>query len=229
MPRYLTNKTFAFLKDLDANNNREWFKANKDRYESDVREPALDFIEEFADKLLKISPHFIADARKQGGSLFRIHRDTRFAKDTTPYKTHTGMQFRHVATKDDVHAPGFYLHIEPSESWAGIGLWQPATADALKIRQAISDDPAAWKKAAYGKRFTDTFELSDGNKLQRPPAGFDPDHPYIEDMKRRDFTAGTRLSQKQVTSEGFLDEYAAMCKTASPFLAFLSRAVGVAF
>ena len=229
MPRYFTNKTFAFLKDLDANNDREWFKANQARYESEVREPALDFIEDFADKLLKISPHFVADPRKQGGSLFRIHRDTRFSKDKTPYKTHSGLHFRHVATKDDVHAPGFYLHIEPGECFAGSGLWVPSTTDALKIRTAIADDPAAWKNAAYGKRFTDTFELSDGNKLQRPPKGFDPDHRYIEDLRRRDFTAGTRLTQKQVTSAGFLDEYAAMCRAASPFIQFLSSAVGVAF
>lgn len=229
MPRYFTNKTFAFLKDLDANNDREWFKANQARYESDVRQPALDFIEDFADRLLKISPHFVADPRKQGGSLFRIHRDTRFSKDKTPYKTHSGLHFRHVATKDDVHAPGFYLHIEPGECFAGSGLWVPSTADALKIRTSIADDPAAWKKAAYGKRFTDTFELSDGNKLQRPPKGFAPDHKYVEDLRRRDFTAGTRLTQKQVTSGGFLDEYAAMCTAASPFIQFLSSAVGVAF
>jgi len=229
MPRHFTNKTFIFLKDLDGNNDREWFKANRDRYESDVREPALDFIEDFADMLYKISPHFVADARKQGGSLFRLHRDTRFSKDKTPYKTHTGMQFRHVATKDDVHAPGFYLHLEPGECWAGIGLWQPSTADALKIRTAIAENPANWKKAAYAKRFTDTFELSDGKKLQRPPKGFDPEHAHVEDLKRRDFTAGRRLNQKQVTSEGFIDDYAAMCRTAGPFVKFLTEAVGVAY
>jgi len=229
MARYFTNKTFVFLKDLAAKNDRSWFKANQERYETDVRQPALDFIEDFAGRLLKISPHFVADARKQGGSLFRIHRDTRFSQDKTPYKTHTGMHFRHVVTKDDVHAPGFYLHIEPGECFAGIGLWAPSTADALQIRTAIADDPAAWKKAAYAKRFTDTFTLSDGNKLQRPPKGFDPEHPYLEDLKRRDFTAGTRLTQRQVTSEGFLDTYATMCRTASPFMRFLSNAVGVAY
>lgn len=229
MARYFTNKTFQFLNDLAANNEREWFKANQDRYEADVREPALDFIEDFAESLFKVSPHFVADPRKQGGSLFRIHRDTRFSKDKTPYKTHTGVHFRHVATKDDVHAPGFYLHIEPRECWAGIGMWQPSTANALKIRTAISENPDEWKKAAYGKRFTDVFELSDGNKLQRPPKGFDPEHRHVEDLKRRDFTAGSRISQRRVTSGSFLDEYAAMCKTATPYMRFLSGAIGVAF
>ncbi|MFQ5517839.1 MAG: DUF2461 domain-containing protein [Acidimicrobiia bacterium] len=229
MPRYFTPKTFAFLKDLAANNEREWFKANQERYEADVRQPALDFIDDFADRLYKISPHFVADARKQGGSLFRIHRDTRFSKDKTPYKTHTGMHFRHVATKDDVHAPGLYLHLEPGECWVGAGLWQPSTENARKIRSAIHDDSAAWKKAAYSTRFTDVFALGDGNKLQRVPKEFDADHPYAEDLKRRDFTAGTRLTQKQVTSDGFLDDFTSICKTAGPFMAYLSGAIGVAF
>lgn len=229
MPRHITPKTFAFLRDLAANNDRDWFDANRERYETDVREPALDFIQDFADRLVKISPHFSADPRKQGGSLFRIHRDTRFSKDKTPYKTHTGMQFRHVASKDDVHAPGFYLHIEPGSCWAGVGLWRPATEDANAIRQKIAADPAGWKRAAYGEGFADSFEMSDGNKLQRPPKGFDPDHRFVEDLRRRDFTAGARLTQRTVTSDGFVDEFAGLCKTASPFMRFLCEAVGVSF
>lgn len=227
MARHFTPKTFAFLKDLAANNEREWFADNKSRYEADVREPALVFIEDFAAKLLKISPHFSADPRRQGGSLFRLHRDTRFSKDKTPYKTYTGMQFRHVATKDDVHAPGFYLHIEPGECWAGVGLWQPSTEHARGIRQAIHDDPAGWKKAAYGAGFTGYFELGDGNKLQRVPKEFDPEHRFAEDLKRRDFTAGAKLSQKQLTSDGFIDEYARMCSAAKPFIEFLAGAIGI--
>ena len=227
MARHFTPKTFAFLKDLATNNDRDWFKANQDRYESEVREPALDFIEDFADRLYKISPHFVADPRKQGGSLFRIHRDTRFSKDKTPYKTHTGMHFRHVATKDDVHAPGFYLHLEPGECWIGVGLWQPSTDNARAIRQAIHDDPAAWRKGAYGKRFTDRFELGDGNKLQRLPKEYDPEHRYAEDLTRRDFTAGSKLSQRDVTSEGFIDLFTERCTAAKPFIGFLSEAIGI--
>jgi len=228
MSRYFTPKTFSFLRDLAANNEREWFKANQERYEADVREPALEFISDFADPLYAISPHFSADPRKAGGSLFRIHRDTRFSKDKTSYKTHTGMQFRHVATKDDVHAPGFYLHIEPGACYAGVGMWRPSTEDAYKVRHAIADDPAGWKKAAHSKDFSATYE-HDGESLVRPPKGFDADHPLIEDLKRKDFVAGTRLTQKSVTSTDFLDEYAALCHTAVPYMKFLCEAVGVGF
>lgn len=220
--------TFTFLRDLAANNDREWFAANKERYETDVKGAGIEFISDFGPRLEKISPHFVADTRGVGGSLFRIQRDTRFAKDKTPYKTNTGMQFRHEAAKD-VHAPGFYLHLEPGACFAGVGMWQPDTASLTKIRDAIVADPAAWKRAAYGKRFTDVFTLSEGDRLKRPPRGYDADHPYIDDLRRKDFTAGTRLTQKQVTSPGFIDDYARMCKAASSYMKFLCDAVGVPF
>ena len=228
MPSPFSKRTFAFLTDLAENNNRPWFHANQERYEEDVRLPALDFIDEFAERLMKISPHFVADASKVGGSLFRIQRDTRFAKDKTPYKTHTGMQFRHVATRDDVHAPGFYLHIEPGACYSGVGLWRPATADATAIRTKIAENPAAWKRAAYAKRFTDVYGLS-GESLQRVPKGIDPDHPYAEDIKRKDFIGGTSLTNKQVLADTFGDVYTDMCKRAAPFVAFLCGALGLEF
>lgn len=223
-----SKRTFAFLTDLAEHNDRTWFHANQERYEQDVRLPALDFIDEFADRLRKISPHFTADASKVGGSLFRIQRDTRFAKDKTPYKTHTGMQFRHVATRDDVHAPGFYLHIEPKACYAGVGLWRPATPDATAIRTRIAENPAAWKKAAYGKRFTDIYGLS-GDSLIRVPKGIDPAHPYAEDIKRKDFIAGTNLTEKQVMADSFMQDYTEMCTRAAPFVEFLCKAVELEF
>ncbi len=223
-----TKRTFAFLAELAENNDRNWFQANQDRYEQDVRLPALDFIDEFAGPLAKISPHFVADARKAGGSMFRIQRDIRFSKDKTPYKTHTGMQFRHVATSDDVHAPGFYLHIEPKASYAGVGLWRPATPDATQIRQRIADEPAAWKKAAYGKRFTDVYTVG-GESLQRVPKGIDPDHTYAADIRLKDFIAGVSLPDKQVLAPDFLGDYTQMSQRAAPFVKFLCEAVGLKF
>ena len=102
----ITPALFEFLRDLKASNERQWFEANKERYRTEVRDPVLDFIVAFAQPLKKISPHFLADPRANGGSLFRIYRDTRFSKDKTPYKTNVGAHFRHAAGKD-AHAPGF--------------------------------------------------------------------------------------------------------------------------
>ncbi len=225
--RYFTPKLFAFLRDLGENNDRDWFRAHQDDYEEYIREPALDFINDFARPLKAISEHFVADSRTVGGSLFRIQRDTRFSKDKTPYKTNTGVQFRHFLAKD-AHAPGYYVHIQPGECFMGVGIWRPETKVAYAIRQHIADDPAGWKKASRGKRFTDVFTLG-GDSLVRPPRGYDEDHPDIEDLKRKDFIASTRLTQKMITSDTFLEDFTAHCKRATPFMRFLCEGVGVPF
>ena len=157
---------FSFLEDLRENNDREWFAANKHRYEEHLLEPAMAFIDEFARRLQKISPHFRADARPSGGSLFRIYRDTRFSKDKTPYKTNAGLHFRHERAKDS-HAPGFYLHIGPDEVFAGGGIWHPATEAAHRIREAIVADPAGWKRASRGAAFAKRFELGRASCRER--------------------------------------------------------------
>lgn len=225
--RYFTPKLFAFLRDLEQNNEREWFKANQDRYEEHVREPALEFINDFAGPLESISEHFVADSRKVGGSLFRIQRDTRFSKDKTPYKLNTGMQFRHVAAKD-VHAPGFYLNLEPKACYMGVGLWRPETKVAYQIREHIDENQADWKRATRGNRFTEVFTVG-GDSLKRPPRGYDEDHPLIEDLKRKDFIASTRLTQKQVTSAHFMEDFTENCKRAVPFMKFLCAAMNLPF
>lgn len=225
--RYFTPKLFGFLRDLAENNDREWFKAHQDAYEQHVREPALEFITDFAVPLKKISEHFVADSRTVGGSLFRIQRDTRFSNDKTPYKLNTGMQFRHRAGKD-AHAPGFYLHIQPGECFVGVGLWRPESKVAYQIRDAIAEDPTRWKRAIRGKRFTEVFELG-GDSLQRPPRGFDAEHPLIDDLKRKDFIASTPITQKAIASDHFMEDFTDLCKRSAPFMRFLCDAVGVPF
>ncbi len=220
-------RLFRFLKDLAANNDRDWFSENRARYESSVKEPALAFIASFAPRLRKISPHFRADARAQGGSLFRIYRDIRFSKDKSPYKTHTGIQFRHEAGKD-AHCPGFYLHLEPGRIFMGAGIWHPDAQTARSIRERIVARPGEWKRATRSKAFTETFKL-EGDSLKRPPRGFDPSHELMEDLKRKDFIASTKLTQKAVLSPGFLDELTHLCERSSPLMRFLCRAVGVPY
>ena len=224
---YFTPRTFEFLRELAANNNREWFQANKPRYAADVKEPALTFIADFAPHLKEISSRFRADPRANGGSMFRIYRDTRFSNDKSPYKTHTGIQFRHEAGKD-AHAPGFYLHIEPGSFFIGCGIWHPGSPTLRKIREAIADKPEAWKRAARGKRFRNTFELA-GDSLVRAPKGYDPSHPLIEDLRRKDFIGVAPLTGEILTSAGFLETFAELCRDAAPFQRWLCRAIGVPY
>ena len=114
----------VFLQQLSENNERAWFEAHKADYERTLGQPALDFIEAMAGPLAGFAPNFRADARRMDGSLMRLHRDTRFSNDKSPYKTNLGIQFRHALGKD-VHAPGFYVHLSPMECFLGVGCWSP--------------------------------------------------------------------------------------------------------
>jgi uncharacterized protein (TIGR02453 family) len=218
---------FSFLADLRANNDREWFAANRDRYEEHLLEPALAFINDFAPSLEKISPHFRADARPSGGSLFRIHRDTRFSKDKSPYKTNLGIHFRHERAKD-VNAPGYYLHIGPGEVFAGGGIWHPPTEAATRIREAIVADPERWKKATRTGAFAKRLELG-GDSLKRVPPWADAEHPYADDLRRKDFFGWARLGEDDVLAPGFVDQYAGICRAVAPLMSFLCDALEVPY
>jgi uncharacterized protein (TIGR02453 family) len=224
---HFSERTFGFLGKLAKNNNREWFSANKARFEEDVREPAIRFILDFAPLLKAISPHFKADPRGNGGSLFRIYRDTRFSKDKSPFKTHTGIQFRHDLGKD-AHAPGYYLHIEPGGCFIGVGTWRPDGKALLKIREGLGENPSLWEAAVSHPPFGERFELS-GESLARPPRGFDPNHPFIEDLKRKDFIAISSLADSEVTDPAFVESFGSACRAATPFMAFLCRTLEVPF
>jgi uncharacterized protein (TIGR02453 family) len=218
---------FAFLRDLADNNDRDWFAANKERYAADVQEPALAFIEDVGMRLPEVSRHFVADARTTGGSLFRIYRDVRFAKDKSPYKTQVGIQFRHARSRD-VHAPGFYLNLEPERVFMACGSWRPERDTLHAVRTAIAAKPKRWQAIIEEPKFAERFTLG-GESLKRPPAGFDRDHPLIEDLKRKDFIASANLTEADVTASGFLDDFLELCGSASEFMRFLCEGTRVAY
>jgi uncharacterized protein (TIGR02453 family) len=220
-------QTAKFLTELANNNERDWFNANKHRYEEHVLEPALTFINAMEPRIEKISPHFLAVAKRTGGSLMRVYRDTRFSKDKTPYKTNIGIQFRHELGKD-VHAPGFYLHIQPKNCFLGAGIWRPDSEALGAIRASIDEESAAWKRARDSKRFVEHFQFG-GDTLKRPPRGFSPDHSYIEDLKRKDFIAISEYPIGSIRSAGFPDEVAARFSTAKPLMKFLCGALNLKF
>ena len=215
------------LEELTHNNNRAWFQENKSRYEADVLKPALAFIRAFQPRLEKISPFFIASDKRVGGSLMRVYRDTRFSKSKTPYKTNVGIQFRHEFGKD-VHAPGFYVHIAPDECLLGVGLWRPDGTALGKIRQAIVDDSATWKQVRDDKGFRSEFELA-GESLKTAPRGYPKDHPLIEDLRRKDFTAVQNLTEKDVMSDRFIDDVESAFSASSPYMRFLCEALSLPY
>jgi uncharacterized protein (TIGR02453 family) len=211
---------FAFLRELKDHNEREWFNANKGRYEQDVKEPALAFVEDVGYRLPQVAPHLTADRR----SLFRIYRDTRFAKDKTPYKTHVGIYLRHERAAD-ADTAGLYLHLEPGHVFLGAGIWHPSSPALKRIRDALVARGDEWREAvaAVGPE----WKLADGEKLTRPPAGYSRDHPLIEVIKRKSFAITSPLTQRDATARGFLDEWESRAAKARPFMAFLCSALGV--
>ena len=219
---------FAFFRELKANNNRPWFEENKERFKDSVQAPMSQFIEAMAPRLKKISKHFVADPRPNGGSMFRIYRDVRFSKDKRPYKEHAACHFRHEFGKD-VHAPGFYMHFAPDEVMFGGGLWMPPPDALGNIREAIAAKPQAWKKILTDKRFSAHFDGVSGEGLSRPPRGFDPDHPFIEDIKRKSFFAMQEGSVKLASTPKIVDEISDTFASASPLMKFLCSAVDVPF
>jgi len=212
---------FAFLRQLKRHNNREWFTANKTQYQQVAVEPAMRFIRGFAPHLSKLSPHFVADARPTRGSLFRIYRDTRFASDKRPYKTHIGIHFSHASGKD-AHAPVFYLHLEPDNCFAAAGIWHPDNPTLTRIRHAIVRQSVQWAKI--------TRKLTlEGEALKRPPRGFDAAHPFIEDIKRKDFVASVSFEEAQLSAPRFLRDFTTACRTMKPIVEFTTKALGLEF
>jgi uncharacterized protein (TIGR02453 family) len=213
---------FAFLKELKEHNDREWFNANKARYEQECKEPALAFVEDIGYRLPQVAPHLTADKR----SLFRIYRDTRFSKDKTPYKTHVGIYFRH-ARSAEADTAGLYLHLEPGHVFLGAGIWHPGSPALKRIRDALVARPEAWRAAIGAGQ--PAWRLAEGESLKRAPAGYSPDHPLIGDIKRKSFAIVSRLTQREVTASGFLDECQERAAAARPFMEFLSSALGVEY
>jgi uncharacterized protein (TIGR02453 family) len=215
--RHFSPELFRFLRQLAKNNSRAWFEENRERYETVLRGPCLRFISDVGPLLARVSRRIVADPRPSGGSLFRIYRDTRFSKDKSPYKTHAGMYFP-VRGGKDVHTPGFYLHLEPGACFAAAGLWHPDSAALARVRDAIVARPAEWKKARAGLSL-------EGDRLRRPPRGYDANHPFIEDLKRKDFISSVQLSDKEVTGPRFLSIFAATCGKMSALPRFLAAAL----
>lgn len=215
--------TLRYLAELKANNERDWFEANKQRYEALVLEPALAFIERIGPKIERLSRHLVAVPKRTGGSLMRVYRDTRFSYDKRPYKTNIGIQFRHERGRD-VHAPGLYVHIEPGACFLGAGLWRPEAQPLERVRRRIVEEPAAWRRASRNKRFAQQFALA-GESLVRPPRGFAADAPELEDLKRKDFIAIAELRDSEVLAADFAEGAAAAFRAASPLMAFLCGAL----
>jgi len=224
-----TIDTFTFLDELAMHNERAWFLANKPRYEALVREPALAFIRAMAKPLHDLAPSFAAEDKRAGGSLMRIYRDTRFGLDKTPYKTNIGIQFRHRLGKD-VHAPGFYVHVSPTENFVAFGMWRPEPETLLAVRLKIAADPDRYTALTTATSLTRLgFTLGEGDKLSRVPKGFDKAHPLADELRRTSFAMAAPLTPRNITSPRFVAHVATRFAAGQELMRFLCEAAGVLY
>jgi uncharacterized protein (TIGR02453 family) len=205
-----------FMNLLKSNNNREWFAAHKESYQHE-----LVFVQNFADALLAaMNTHDTIETPSGKKSMHRIYRDTRFAKDKTPYKTNWSGSFTR-ATK--YRRGGYYYHIEPGNSFIGGGFWAPETQDLKRIRDDIAFDATPLRKILNSKQFISTFNTLQGETLKTTPKGYDPANEAIELLRYKQFLLMRRFTDQEVLSAGFLDEVNQTFRNMRPFFDYMSE------
>lgn len=220
----LPSAALAFLRDLADHNDRTWFDAHRDRCEAELMEPARALVRALVAGLEKPFPRIVGSDAKVGGSLTRLHRDTRFGKDKRPYHSHIGMHFWHGAGRK-MEVPGFFLRIDPDEVLVATGMHGPEAPDLKRIRDAIDADPSAWEKAARSPAFRKAWGGLEGESLKRVPAPWPADHRHGDDLRRKDYTAFARWKGKDATKPGFAARVIAQWESSGPLMEFLCGAV----
>lgn len=216
----ISNDTFKFLKDLSKNNNKEWFTANKKRYEV-AKADFEAFVTDMVKNMAKFDPPIgNLDPKK---SIFRIYRDTRFSKDKSPYKINMGANFSASPSKIHDHA-GYYIHIEPGKSFLAGGAYEPQSAWINNIRQEIDYNTKEFKKIISAAPFKKNFGEIKGDKLKTVPKGFPKDHPELSLLQYKSFLLVHDVDDKLVTSDGFMKHLIDVYKSMKPFNDFLNRA-----
>ncbi len=216
MQKHIPASVFSFLEELKENNNRDWFQHNKERYQEQYNSVAL-----FADALLsEIKQCDNIETVSGKKSLFRIHKDVRFSKDKSPYKTNIGGAFTR-ATKE--LRGGYYFHIEPGNCFLGGGFWGPSPEDLKHIRLQIAADPEPLREILSSKEFISTFGKLEGEQLKSSPKGFDKDHPAIDLINYKQFLLVKKFTDKQAQSETYLKNVVSTFQSMRPFFDYMSE------
>lgn len=209
-----------FLKKLKKNNNRDWFALHKQEFEESVKLPMQCYIESLKPHFADFAPGIDAHPKR---SLFRIYRDTRFSKDKTPYKTHMAAHFVPRGDAKGFLGSGYYVHIEPGEVFLGGGIYMPDNDQLKKIRKGIAEHSKEFIAIINNAPFKKSFGAISGEKLQRIPHGYPPDHPMAEYLKLKQFFVGVEWKEDVCYKKDFVKKSAAVFKLATPLIDFLNE------
>lgn len=218
----IASDTFSFLKEISENNNREWFQDNKSRYQAS-RENILDFTALLIKEMSGFDNAVPLDLNP-ADCVMRIYRDIRFRKDKTPYKTNFGIAIS--GNGKNFNGPGYYVHIEPGNSFAGGGSWHPESVQLKAIRQEIDYNSSEFLEIVRHPDFRTCFnDLDQEDKLKTAPKGYPADHELIDYLKLKSFTASHFFTDAELKDDGSFRNTAAAFEKLYPFMVFLRQAI----
>ena len=217
----LKPEVLTFLSDLKENNNKEWFDANRKRYDA----AKANFLLLVGDLISRISTFDKALTGLESKScVFRINRDVRFSANKDPYKTAMGAYFT-KGGKNSFNA-GYYLHLEPGDkTFVAGGMWMPEAPKLKAIRQEIVYNSKAFHDIIENPAFLKHFKNLEGEKLKTAPKDYPKDHPEIELLKHKSFIVSAKMKEADVTKAGFSEQVATLFSAIKPLNDFLNTAV----
>lgn len=218
----LQASTLTFLSQLHKNNNKPWFEANRKKYENakadflQLVEKSIHVIGEFDNTITPLEPK---------KCIFRINRDVRFSKDKSPYKNNMGASLNKGGKK--IQNAGYYLHVEPNNSFIAGGIYMPMPPELNKVRQEIDYNYKEWKAIVEGKMFKKTFAngVEGIASLQRPPKGYYETNPAIHYLKMKSYIVSVALKNEELTDKKLIKKIETICKQIKPMLNFLNDAI----
>ena len=218
--------SISFLRELNANNHKEWFDANRHHYLVAKRE-FDQFVERLIVEVRLFDPTIGQIMAKD--CVYRIYRDVRFSNDKTPYKNYFGAYIAQGGRKSPLG--GYYFHVEPANAgflnnsiWAG-GIYCPDAPTLKAIRTEIYECADEYKSIIKNRDFSNTFQWDNGNTLTTAPKGFPKDFPDIDLIKRKDFTFYRNIDEQTLQSDRLLEESIRVFKLMLPFNKFMNRAI----
>lgn len=205
-------KALEFLKQLEKNNNREWFAQHKPEYDLIVKENKVFFDQIYTE----LQEH----DNLKGIHIYRIYRDVRFSKDQTPYKNNFGVGY---SRSKPMLRGGYYIQIEPNNSFVGGGFWGPDTKDLLRIRKEFELNTTAIEKITSDKTFLQYFGNIEGDAVKTAPRGFDKNHPAIDLIRKKQYVVMRKFTDKEVLSSNFQKEAILTLLAMRPFFDYMSE------
>jgi uncharacterized protein (TIGR02453 family) len=217
-PLCFTPEALRFLRGLRRNNRREWFEERRDVYERAVKQPMVALVERVTAGMADYAPAHVRPASK---CIFRIHRDTRFSADKSPYKTHLGAWWARNGL-EKTSGGGYYIHIGADEFVIAAGAYMPEKEQTLAIRRHLLEHHAEFRRIVEDHKLLRAFSVHDPMALSRPPKGFGAEHPGIEWIKWRQWGVTAHLPAEEALNPKLVSEIEKRFCLAAPLVEFLN-------